>query len=407
MLHNIRIIALCLGLSLVVGGVVYWKLNEELEVLRANLPASQRITQNSPEGQGVYLPQTTEEERIIKVVQEVSPAVVSIILTRDEPVFEEIFRDPFEDFFGDPSPFRVPELQQRGTERREIGGGSGFLVSADGLIITNKHVVLRDDVDYTAFTNDGKSYPAKVLARDPVQDLAVIKIEAASPLPFVKLGSSERLQIGQTVVAIGNALGEFRNTVSAGVISGLGRTITASDGGGFVETIEDVIQTDAAINKGNSGGPLLNLASEVIGVNTATVLEAQSIGFAVPSDRVQRDLYQVRELGKIVYPFLGIEYRLVTEKVKEEGKLQVDYGVLVLNVVAGSSAAKAGVQKDDVLLEFDGKKITAQNSLGKIIQQYDETSAKPVYNPGDTVRLKVLRGSQELILNAVLDERKE
>ena len=152
---------------------------------------------------------------------------------------------------------------------------------------------------------------------------------------------------------------------------------------------------------------MLNLAGEVIGVNTATAPEAQSIGFALPSNRVRRDLYQVRELGKIAYPFLGIEYRIVTEKIQAEENLQVDYGALVEDVVLRSPAVKAGIKKGDILLEFDGKKITSQDSLGKIIQQYDETSAKPVYNPGDTVTVKVLRGSQELILNAVLDERKD
>jgi len=376
----------------VIGSGVYWKLSQEISLVEQ----AQRI---QPVEEG-YTPQTTQEEKIIEAVQNVSPSVVSIILTKDEPVFEQIFRDPFEDFFGPQaggSPFRIPELRQKGTEKREIGGGSGFFVSADGLILTNKHVVLRDDVEYTVFTNEGKSYGAKVLARDPVQDIAIIKIEGGDPFPFVRFGGSKNLQIGQTVVAIGNALGEFRNTVSVGVISGLGRTITASDGGEFVETIEDVIQTDAAINKGNSGGPLLNLAGEVIGVNTATVLDAQNIGFAVPSDRARRDLYQVKELGKIVYPFLGIEYKLEAEK-----------GLwLVIDVVKDSAAEKAGVKKDDILVEFDGKKITAENSLGKIIQQYDETQEKPMYGPGDTVELKILRGDTELMLSVILDERAE
>ncbi|KKW13851.1 MAG: 2-alkenal reductase [Parcubacteria group bacterium GW2011_GWA2_50_10] len=405
--NSIRIIAVSLAFSVLIGGAaggaVYWKLSQELDALRANLPASQRM---EPE-QGIYLPQTTEEERVINVVREASDAVVSIILTRDEPEFEQVFRDPFEEFFGEPSPFRVPELQQRGTERKEIGGGSGFLVSADGMIITNKHVVLADDVDYTVFTNDGRSFPAQILARDPVQDLAVLKIEGTSSFPFLRLGNSERLQIGQTVIAIGNALAEFRNTVSVGVISGLGRTITASDGQGFVETIEDVIQTDAAINKGNSGGPLLNLAGEVVGMNTATVLDAQNIGFAIPSDRAKRGLYQVRELGKIVYPFLGIQYALVTERLQEEENLPVDYGALIQEVVAGSAGAQAGLQKNDILLEFDGKKITQQNSLAKIIQRYDETKAKPTYSPGDTVSLKVLRNGKERALTVILGERKD
>ena len=396
--YNLRIIVFTLVMSFLVAGTVggstYWKLNQEIEELRENLSASQRITQASLTEQDGYLAQTAAEERIIKVVKEVSPAVVSIILSRDEPVFEQVLRDPFEDFFGTPSPFRTRELEQRGTERREIGGGSGFLVSEDGMILTNKHVVLRDDVEYTVFTNDGESYSAEVLARDPIQDLAVIKIEGPSPFPFLKLGSSEKLQIGQSVITIGNALGEFRNTVSVGVVSGLGRTITASDGQGFVETIEDVIQTDAAINRGNSGGPLLNLAGEVVGVNTATVLNAQNIGFAIPSDRAKRGLYQVKELGKIVYPFLGIEYQL-----------QTDVGVLIVDVITGSAAEEAGLEKDDILVEFDSKEITPKNSLGSIMRQYNEKNLKPVYNPGDTVELKVLRGEQELVLTAVLDER--
>ena len=396
--YNLRIIVFTLVMSFLVAGTVggstYWKLHKEIEELRENLPAGQRTTQASLTEQDEYLAQTAAEERIIKVVKEVSPAVVSIILSRDEPVFEQVLRDPFEDFFGTPSPFRTRELEQRGTERREIGGGSGFLVSEDGMILTNKHVVLRDDVEYTVFTNDGESYSAEVLARDPIQDLAVIKIEGPSPFPFLKLGSSEKLQIGQSVITIGNALGEFRNTVSVGVVSGLGRTITASDGQGFVETIEDVIQTDAAINRGNSGGPLLNLAGEVVGVNTATVLNAQNIGFAIPSDRAKRGLYQVKELGKIVYPFLGIEYQL-----------QTDVGVLIVDVITGSAAEEAGLEKDDILVEFDSKEITPKNSLGSIMRQYNEKNLKPVYNPGDTVELKVLRGDQELVLTAVLDER--
>ena len=367
---------------------MYWKLSQDIQ----RVAQEQRI----PYVEEGYTPQTTQEERIITVVQDASRAVVSIILTKDEPVYEQIFRDPFEEFFGGPSPFRVPELRQKGTEKREIGGGSGFLVAADGLVITNKHVVLRDDVEYTVFMNDGKSYPAKVLARDPVQDIAFVKIEGAAPFSYTKLGNSENLEIGQTVVAIGNALGEFRNTVSVGVISGLGRTITASDGEEFVETIENVIQTDAAINRGNSGGPLFNLAGEVIGVNTATVSGAQNIGFAVPSNRAGRDLYQVRALGKIVYPFLGIEYRLDSEK-----------GAVVVSVVARSAAEKAGIRENDILVEFDGKEITAENSLGAIIQQYDFSGAQPVYNPGDTVKLKIMRGSEILLFSAVLDERAE
>ena len=227
----------------------------------------------------------------------------------------------------------------------------------------------------------------------------------SKPFVAVSLGDSDGLEIGQTVIAIGNALGEFRNTVSVGVISGLGRTITASGGANFVETIEDVIQTDAAINKGNSGGPLLNLAGEVIGINTATVLNAQNIGFAVPVNKVKRDIEQVKAVGKITYPFLGVRYILLTDRIAKEQNLSVQYGVLIAKgsqgesaVTPGSPAQKAGLLEGDIILEFNGERITPENSLAKLIQKY---------NPKDTVVLKVLRGDQEKIFTIVLGERSE
>lgn len=366
-----------------------------------------------------YLPQTIQERAIIKVVNEVSPAVVSIIVTKDVPIVEKYYYDPFkefEEFFG-PSPFefKIPRFRQKGIEKKEIGGGSGFIVSEDGLILTNKHVVLDKEADYTVFTIDGKKFPAKVLARDPVQDLAILKIDRekivdegglllVKPFPTVKLGDSEKLQIGQTVIAIGNVLGEFRNSVSVGVISGLGRTITAS-GGGLVETLEDVIQTDAAINRGNSGGPLLNLKGEVIGINTAMIVEAQNIGFAIPINKAKKGIEQVKTLGKIVYPFLGVRYILVNEKVQKENNLPVDYGAWIVGggvgqpaITPGSAAEKAGLKENDIILEFDGQKITPENSLAKIIQKY---------NPGDKVTLKILRDKKEKIVTVILGERSD
>lgn len=349
-----------------------------------------------------YVPQTTQEEKIIRAVQNVSPAVVSIVITKDVPVLEQYFINPF----GGGLPFRVevPQYRQRGTEKKEVGGGSGFIVAADGLVVTNKHVVLDAQADYTVFTNDGKSYLAKVLARDPVQDLAILKIEnPEGSFPVVNFGDSDALQIGQTVIAIGNALGEFRNTVSMGVVSGLGRTITASGGYSFVETIEDVIQTDAAINQGNSGGPLLNLAGQVIGMDTATVSGAQSIGFAIPINKVKRSIDQVREGGEITYAFLGVRYLEITPGVQKDRKLEVDYGALVVQgenkepaVEAGSPAAKAGLKAGDIILKIDGERITQNNSLGKIIQKY---------NPGDSVTLTIFEGSEEKTVNLELGSR--
>jgi len=349
-----------------------------------------------------YVPQTTQEEKIIRAVQNVSPAVVSIVITKDVPILEQYFVNPF----GEGSPFNVevPQYRQRGTEKKEVGGGSGFIVAADGLVVTNKHVVLDEQADYTVFTNDGKSYPAKVLARDPVQDLAILKIEnPGGSFKVANLGDSNALQIGQTVIAIGNALGEFRNTVSMGVVSGLGRTITATGSGSFVETIEDVIQTDAAINQGNSGGPLLNLAGQVIGMDTATVSGAQSIGFAIPINKVKRSIDQVRKGGEITYAFLGVRYLQVTSGVQKDRKLEVDYGALVVQgengepaVELGSPAAKAGLRAGDVILRLNGERITQDNSLGKVIQKY---------NPGDFVTLILFSGSEEKTVNLELGSR--
>jgi len=365
-------------------------------------PSLEENPQENPQENPVFL---TQEEQVVKVVKEVSPSVVSIIITKDLPIFEEYYLEPFEEFFGQPFEFRVPQYRQKGTEKKQIGGGTGFIVSEDGLILTNKHVVMDETADYTAFTNEGQQFEAKVLARDPAQDLAVLKIETEEKFPVVDLGNSDDLQIGQTVVAIGNVLGEFRNSVSVGVIAGLGRSITAS-GGGFYETLEDVIQTDAAINKGNSGGPLLNLKGQVIGINTAMSLSAENIGFAIPVNKAKKDVEQVKTLGKIVYPFLGIYYTLITPELKEQYSLPVNYGVWVgrdklgrrteVAIFEGSAAQEAGLERDDIILEFNFKKITLENSLAKIIMEY---------NPGDRVSLKILRDEQEKILKATLEEK--
>ncbi|OGZ31852.1 MAG: hypothetical protein A2V69_03780 [Candidatus Portnoybacteria bacterium RBG_13_40_8] len=340
------------------------------------------------------------QETIPQIVKEASPAVVSIIISKYVPVYEQGYYNPF----GENSPFdiRIPIIREKGKELKEVGGGTGFIVSSNGLIATNKHVVLDDEAEYTVLTNDGEKYEAKVLARDPIQDIAIIKIEA-NDLPTVKLGNSEKLEIGQTVIAIGNALGEFRNTVSSGIISGLLRTITAS-GGGISEQLEDIIQTDAAINPGNSGGPLLNLYGEVIGMNTAVVQGAENIGFAIPINKVKRDIIDVETKGRIAYPFLGVRYVLVTKAIAESNKLPVDYGALITRgdnnepaIAPGSAADKAGLKEKDIILEIDNLKITETNSLAKIISKY---------RPGDTVILKILREEKEIFVNVALEEMK-
>ena len=381
--------------GIITGSYFYSEIKNYLLKLNIEIPEARIIEKE-------YVPPTTQEEAIIKAVEEVSPAVVSIIVTKDLPIIEEYYISPFEEL---PFELQIPQYRQKGTEKKEIGGGSGFIVSEDGMILTNKHVVLDEEAEYTVLTNDGKKFSAKILARDPVQDLAIIKIEKIDGLKPVKLGNSEQLQIGQTVIAIGNVLGEYRNSVSVGVISGLGRTITAA-GGGFIETIEDVIQTDAAINKGNSGGPLLNLKGEVIGINTATVIGAQSIGFAIPVNKAKKDIEQVKTIGRIVYPFLGIRYIPITEEIQKENNLPVNYGAWITKgeetgevaISPGSAAEKAGLKEGDILLEFNGEKITPENSLAKIIMKY---------NPGDKVDLKILRNGKGKTIQVILGERSE
>jgi serine protease Do len=235
---------------------------------------------------------------------------------------------------------------------------------------------------------------------DPVLDIAIIKVEGAdfAPLAF---GDSDRVEVGQTAIAIGNALGEFRNTVSVGVISGLSRSIVAGDpGGGRSEALDEVIQTDAAINRGNSGGPLLNLNGEVIGVNVAVAAGSENIGFALPVNNVKTAVAEVIRGGKIVRPFIGIRYVAVTEELKERNKLPFDYGVLVargespeeLAVIPGSPADKAGMMENDIILEIDGIRLTPERRLSTLIRsrQVGDSLNLKLYHRGEAKTVKVI-----------------
>jgi serine protease Do len=355
-----------------------------------------------------YIPQTTEEEKVISAVQETSRAVVSIVITKDIPILEKYYVDPFGgSFWG--GELLIPQYREKGTEKQKIGGGTGFIISKDGMILTNKHVLSEENAEYTVFLNDGQSYPIEILAKDPFYDLAVIKIktEEKEEFPIVKLGDSSNLQLGQTVIAIGYALGEFENTVSTGVISGLGRSITAvSETGGFAESLEGVIQTDAAINPGNSGGPLLNLAGEVIGINVARSETAENIGFSLPINMAKRDIEQVKSEARIVYPYLGIYYTMLTEELAKANDLKIDYGAWVghaadgseteIAIISGTVADEAGLKRGDIILEFDGEKLNIDNTLAKLILRK---------KPGDLVKLKILRDGEEITKQVKLGEK--
>lgn len=375
------------------------------ERLTRTEPAAQLLS--SEEAQGTILPGvSSHEETVITAVKTASPAVVSIILTADVPVLERSFTSPFEDFFGGQGPFgfqfQLPQLRQRGTTRQEIGGGSGFLISADGFILTNRHVVARDDIEYIVFTTDGKKHEAKVVTRDPALDLAIIKIEG-NGFPFLGLGNSDELIPGQTVIAIGNALAELKNTVSVGVISGLSRSVVAGDNSGQTELLEQVVQTDAAINPGNSGGPLLNLHGQVVAVNVAVAQGSENIGFAIPINEAQAVIQAAKSGGKISRAFLGVRHIQITPALKEQEQLPVDFGALVvrgesageLAVTPGSPADKAGIVENDIILEIDGVKLDEAHSLASQIRK------KQV---GQSVKLKVLHAGQEKEVVATLAE---
>jgi len=348
-------------------------------------------------------------DSVVGVVDKVGSAVVSIVATKDLPVFEQEFINPFgnDDFFSQffgPFQPQIPQQEQKGTEKREVAGGTGFIVSSDGLIVTNRHVVDIEGAEYTVITNKNERYSAQLLAKDPVEDLAILKINKTG-LPTVELGNSDEIKVGQSVVAIGNALGEFQNTVSVGVVAGLNRTINIpGQNGQRGETIAGAIQTDAAINPGNSGGPLLNLKGEVIGINTAIVVGSQNIGFAIPVNKARRDLNSINSAGKISYPYLGVRYVLVNEDIQKEQNLTVSYGALILKgtgsqdpaIMPGSPAESAGLKEGDVILELNGQKVDFDNSLAALVQKRQI---------GETVTLKVLSDGIEKTINVTLAER--
>jgi len=369
--------------------VFYLKIKQEVADAGVPIIHSEKIIEKE------YIPQTTQEQKIIDIVKENSPSVVSVVAYKDVPVYEQTYQ---QDFF-----FIIPKLEQKGTERQQVGAGTGFIVSSDGLILTNKHVVSDKEAEYVVIMTDNKEYNAKVLARDPVQDLAIMKIEGGNNFKPLKLGSVDDIQIGQTVIAIGNALGRFQNTVSVGVISGLGRTIVATGPDFATERLEDIIQTDTAINRGNSGGPLINLKGEVVGINTAVSTEGENIGFAISIDNAKRSIEQVKTLGRISYPYMGVRYIILNKEISKARNIEVDYGALIVGddepaVVDGSPAQKAGIKEGDIILEINGEKITENNSLAKIISKY---------NPFESLNLKILRDGQEIYLNIILGEWEE
>jgi serine protease Do len=340
------------------------------------------------------LAEVSSPEAIPDVIDRVNDAVVSVVATKDVPVYERYFEEynPFGDWFGG---FSIPRVRENGTEEQEVGGGTGFVVSADGLIVTNRHVVADDEASYSVMFQNGQVYDVAVKAKDPVLDIAILEItnRPETPLPYLTFGDSSAVRLGESVIAIGNALAEFDNSVSVGIISGRGRSITARDGMGQTEELSNVFQTDAAINPGNSGGPLLNLDGEVIGVNVAASLGAENIGFAIPSEAVVQVVDSVVTYGEIRRPFLGVRYTMISERIQRANNLSVDYGALIargetreeLAVMPGSPADKAGLRENDIILAIDGVKLD-ETDLANVLR----TKAVDA-----TITLRILRQGNE------------
>lgn len=283
--------------------------------------------------------------------------------------------------------------------------GTGIIVTKDGYILTNKHVI-DGASSVTVVLDDGTSYEnVKVVATDPLNDVAFLKIDGVDDLNPATLGNSKTINVGQQVIAIGNALGLYQNTVTAGIISGTGRSITASDStGANTETLSDMIQTDAAINSGNSGGPLVNASGEVIGINTATSSSAENMGFAIPISSIKGMLDQLIETGKAERTYLGIYLTDITPEIAKAYNLPVNSGAYVYSqssysaVVKDGPAAKAGIKDKDIITKVNGDEVGAKGSLSNLIGEY---------KPGDNIQLTVLRDGQEIAVNVKLEGYKK
>ncbi len=364
----IVIIVICVVVCLALG-LLGAKLFSILGQVASNGQIAQRETTQN-DGNKVV---TKEEEDIASVVDKVSPSVVSIV-TKSQ------------------SNSRVYGPQE------EEGAGTGIIVGKSGYILTNKHVV--DGANTVGVVlADGTSYDnVKVLGTDPLNDVAFLKIDGVNNLPAAELGDSTSVRVGQKVVAIGNSLGQYQNTVTSGIISGTGRPISAQ-AGDSVENLTDLIQTDAAINPGNSGGPLLNLQGQVIGINTAIIEDAQGIGFSIPISATKGILKGVLAGGPVERAYVGVNFIPITADVAKHYNLPVKKGAYVYAsdsqsaVIADGPASKAGVKDKDIITKVNDIEVGDRGGVSSLVAEYA---------PGDTIKLTLLRGGQTITINVTL-----
>jgi serine protease Do len=340
----------------------------------------------------------SKHSHVVEIAKRACPAVITIVVSKDLPKVEGFFLLPYggQDFL-------MPDVKGK-IEKTKIGGGSGFIISKDGYVLTCSHVVSDPDAEYTVIVAPQKKYPAKVLAKDPLIDVAILKIEGKN-FPYLQCGNSDKTQIGESVVAIGNPLGEFEDTLSSGIISGLSRSITAKESFAQKSTsLRGLIQTDAAINPGNSGGPLVDMDGKAIGINTAMAMGAQNIGFAIPINYALKVFEEIKKHGRLKRPFLGLRYVILNKEISQSNKLPVDYGALIVRerlgepaIIEGSPIAKSGLKEYDIILEMNNEKVTEENALTDIMQKC---------GIGQEISLKVLREGKEIEAKVLLEEKK-
>ena len=352
-----------------------------------------------------------DDKKVIAVIKKVMPAVVSIVIAKHlEDLEKEISQEissiapKSQDKKQAEEKFGIPDIMVDKRGMVEVGGGSGFIVSANGVILTNKHVINDSKAEYTVILNDGRKFPAVILSRDPINDVAILRIPAEN-LHCLKLGDATKLELGQSLIAIGNALGIFKNTVSLGIVSGLSRSIMAqAEPNAAPQEMRGLIQTDAAINPGNSGGPLVDKNGFVVGVNAAIVSGAQSIGFAIPVNAAHRDLDDMKRYGRIRRPLLGLRYIMIDDTLKEKINLPVNYGAFVMResehdeaVVPGSPAEKADLKEKDIVLALNGEKLDRNHPIQDFLENM---------SVGEIIDLTVLRDGKQFTAKVTLAERK-